>query len=384
MSTEGSARPSPGAIERVRAATVLAPLPTPIDFGNWVMKHREFALVRLDTSSGLSGFGFCLTRDGPVAEIIRRWIAPAYTGKPFSNPEQLFYRAQWSNLATFASGIGIRALSIVDLATWDLAAKAAGKSMPVYLGGTRAPVPVTAIIGYPPTLTPHEVRTQVEGLYAKGWRRFKQPIAATTEATLARLHAAFDVADDIWLGLDANWVFKNVDDAEKLVRSFGNVRLGWLEDIFPPGDAAMVAELRSRVNTPIAMGDEQGGSYHPEALLQKDAVDVVRVDATTNGGLTRLRPIIKQVERSGKSFSTHMFGHIHSQILAGLGYKDVPVEWGVRWTGVDQFTDSLVQPEVHDGVMDPLPELPGFGTLVNPDWIREQLVDDPDDALGDL
>jgi DNA polymerase len=37
------------------------------------------------------------------------------------------------------------------------------------------------------------------------------------------------------------------------------------------------------------MGDEQGGSYHPQALLRFDAVDVNRVDATTNGGITRLR-----------------------------------------------------------------------------------------------
>ena len=38
-------------------------------------------------------------------------------------------------------------------------------------------MPVTAIIGYPPSLTPEQVAEQVETYLAAGWRRFKQPIA---------------------------------------------------------------------------------------------------------------------------------------------------------------------------------------------------------------
>ena len=53
-------------------------------------------------------------------------------------------------------------------------------------------------------------------------------------------------------------------------------------------------------------------------------------------------------------------------------------------TGVDQFADSLRQPVLRDGRMDPLPEEPGFGPLVNADWLASEDVDDPDGLVRSL
>ena len=79
-----------------------------------------------------------------------------------------------------------------------------------------------------------------------------------------------------------------------------------------------------------------------------------------------------------------MFAHVHSQVFGALGYTDVPIEWGVPGTGVDQFADSLRQPVLRDGRMDPLPEEPGFGPLVNADWLASEDVDDPDGLVRSL
>jgi L-alanine-DL-glutamate epimerase-like enolase superfamily enzyme len=365
-------------IESIRVATILSPLPVSIHFGNWVMRHREFALCGIRAEDGVTGFGFCYTRDGPIAQIVRRLIAPHYVGQPLGDPESLFYGAAWSNNAVLAAGIGFRALSMVDIAAWDLAAKAQGKPIEELLGGRRERMPVTAIIGYPPTIGPDEVAQQVKDLYAAGWRRFKQPIAATPEFTLARLRAAREAADDIWLGMDLNWVFKSQDELVEFARSLEDLRLGWIEDIMPPGNARAIAEVRSRIDVPVAMGDEQGGSYHPEALLAANAVDVQRIDVSTNGGLTRLRPALDRIGRAGVSFAPHMFPHVHSRVLGALGYTDTPIEWGVPGTGVDQFSDALPQPTVVDGRMEPLPAEPGFGETVSAAWLHEQELDDPD------
>jgi L-alanine-DL-glutamate epimerase-like enolase superfamily enzyme len=132
------------------------------------------------------------------------------------------------------------------------------------------------------------------------------------------------------------------------------------------------------------MGDEQGGSYHPQALLKFGAVDVLRVDATTNGGITRLREIVAQARSHGVQVSPHMFPHIHSQVLSALGLVDAPIEWGIPDTGVHPMDDSLAQPVVRDGRMEPLPEAPGIGRLVDPAWIKAQEVNDPDGLLADL
>jgi L-alanine-DL-glutamate epimerase-like enolase superfamily enzyme len=372
-------------IESVSVVTVRSPLPMTIRFGQWVMTHREFALCRIRTEAGLEGFGFVYTRDGPLAAIVRRNIAPLLIGQSYEDPAALHWQAAWSNNAILASGIGLRALGLVDLATWDLAARARSQSISAYLGGERHSMPVTAIIGYPPTLTPDEVATQVETYLEAGWRRFKQPIAATLDETRARLRAArAAMGPDLWLGMDCNWVFKNSQDAIDFGRSIKDVNLGWMEDIVPPGNARMVAEVRSSGAVPVAMGDEQGGSYHPESILAHDAVDVERIDVTTYGGITRLRDTIEQIEGAGVPFAPHMFAHVHSQVFSALGYHDVPIEWGVPGSGVDQFADSLAQPVVRDGRMEPLPEAPGFGPLYNAPWIAQQSVEDDDGLLAEL
>ncbi|MBA3778150.1 MAG: hypothetical protein H0X16_02375 [Chloroflexi bacterium] len=372
-------------IARVRCATILHRLETPIEFGSWVMRHREFALVRVDSESGLSGFAYCLTRDGPIAAIIERTIAPHYVSEAPTDPERLFFKALWSNHAVHAAGIGMRALSVVDIAAWDLAARAADQSITRYLGGEPQRMPVTGIVGYPPSIGPEQTARQVEQLRAQGWRRFKLPIAPTLDLSIERLRAAREAAPDGWIGIDANMVFRSAEDAIAFGRRLEPLGIGWFEDIVPPGDAALVAEIRAGIRTPVAMGDEQGGSYHPQALLKFDAVDVQRVDATTNGGITRLRGILETVRASGTGIAPHMFPHVHSQVLGALGYTDAPIEWGIPGTGVHPMDDVLVQPTVVDGLMEPLPEAPGLGTLVEPAWIAEQeRVTDPDDLLADL
>lgn len=371
-------------IVSVRVVTVLHRLEFPIAFGTWVMRHREFALVRIDAESGLRGFAYCLTRDGPLAAIVARTIAPVYVGRPVDDPGGSFHAALWTNNAVHAAGLGMRALSVVDIAAWDLAAKSAGRNMTEFLGGKRGPMPVTGIVGYPPSISPAATVDQIADLWARGWRRFKLPIAPTPDESIARLRAARDAFPDAWLGIDNNFYSKTAADAIAFGRRLDELDLGWFEDIVPPGDAGMVAEIRAAIETPVAMGDEQGGSYHPEALLHADAIDVLRVDATTNGGITRLRPIVARAVAAGVRIAPHMFPHVHSQVLSALGRTEAPIEWGIPGTGVHPMDDSLAQPVVRNGLMDPLPDLPGLGVLVDPAWIATQQVTDPDGLLADL
>ena len=371
-------------ITRVRVATILHVLEVPIVFGTWIMRHREFALVRIDAESGLQGFAYGLTRDGPLGALVDRTIAPAYIGRDVTDPEGSFHAALWTNNAVHAAGLGMRAMSIVDLAAWDLAAKAAGRDIATYLGGERRPMLVTGIVGYPPSITPEATVDQIAALWAKGWRRFKLPIAPTPDASIARLQAAREAFPEAWLGIDNNFYSKTAHEAIAFGQRLDGLGLGWFEDIVPPGDAAMVAEIRAAIGTPVAMGDEQGGSYHPQALLAFDAVDVLRVDATTNGGITRLRGIVGAAAAKGVPVAPHMFPHVHSQVLSALGQLDAPIEWGIPNTGVHPMDDSLIQPVVRDGRMDPLPAAPGLGVLIDPAWIAAQRVNDPHGLLADL
>jgi L-alanine-DL-glutamate epimerase-like enolase superfamily enzyme len=184
----------PETIAELSVATVRAALPEPIHFGDWVMKHREFALVRVRSQSGLEGCAFTLSREGPVAATIKQAIQHHYVGATVAHQadaESLFYRCQGSNLAGLSGGIGLRALSIVDLAVHDLLARSAQLPIARYLGAEPQPMPATAIIGYPPgAMPPDAVAAQVQELRAAGWRRYKIPIALPLDYGRDRLLAA--------------------------------------------------------------------------------------------------------------------------------------------------------------------------------------------------
>jgi L-alanine-DL-glutamate epimerase-like enolase superfamily enzyme len=372
-------------ITRVRTARILYELEVPIVYGAWVMGHREFVLVRIDADDGTSGFAYCLTRDGPVPEIVARTVAPRYVGCSAVEPEAAFFDALYSNHAVHAAGIGMRSLSIVDIAAWDLACKIRSVTIAAALGSAEpVRLPATAIVGYPPSLGPDTVAGQVEDLWSAGWRRFKVPIAPDLDASVNRLRAVRAAAPEGWVGFDANMVFRTADDVARFDARVADLNLGWIEDLVPPGDAALVADCRKAASTPVAMGDEQGGSYHPQALLSHDAVDVLRIDLTTNGGVTGMSRVLDQARRSGVAVAPHMYPHLHSRVLPALGATDVPIEWGVPGTGVHPMDDCLEQPVVIDGLMKPLAQRPGFGTLVNVKWLESQHVIDPDGLLDDL
>lgn len=370
-------------IRSVDSMTIRALLPSPVNFGDWIMRHRDFVLVRVRTADGAEGWSFTLTRDAPVAAVIRQSVRPGYEGKSLA-PTVCHERTRRSNLSTFSAGVGLRALSVVDLAVWDALGKRLNRNITDLLGGVPTPLPATAIIGYPPTMDAEAVRAQVVELHAAGWRRFKLAAAATPELTAQRHAAVLSVATDVHVALDAAWTLATVEEALELLAALDQP-LGWLEDAFPPGDAGLLAALRRATSVPIAMGDEQGGSYYPEALLRADAVDIVRLDLTCMGGLTAAPAIIRRCHAAGVQLAPHMNAHVHSRTLPALGMVDPPIEWGVPWTGVDPFADSLEQPVVVDGRMRPLGDGGGFGRLVAPEWIVDQSVlDDVDGVMVDV
>ena len=93
----------------------------------------------------------------------------------------------------------------------------------------------------------------------------------------------------------------------------------------------------------------------------------------------RGKRIVEECVAAGVDFAPHMFAHVHSQVFSAWGYSTVPIEWGVPWTGVDPYADSLRQPVIDNkGFMEPLDEALGFGPMINKEWALSQRHDDPE------
>ncbi len=368
-------------IVAVGAATIRARLPAPFEFGPWRIVHREYCLVSVRARSGIVGRAWTLTRDGPVAAIVDSLIGPRYVGCRPDAPDNLREATLASNRPTLSAGVGLRALSLADLATWDLAARQ--REMPIarLLGGEELPLPATAIVGYPPSRDGDDVGFEIEALVQRGWRRFKLPAAASTELTIRRVRAAAEAAAGGSVSLDGAWLFRDAATVVNLLERLV-VPLEWIEDVMPPGAVEPLIALRAMTATPVAMGDEQGGPYFPDALLTADAVDVLRLDATCVGGLGPFVRASRLAAASGKRVAPHMFGHVHGPILGALGMTESPIEWSLPGSGIEPYGESLPAPQVVDGRSEPLNAGPGFGTSTNPDWIADQQVDDPAGTLG--
>ena len=311
MLADAGVTSSSDTVEAVGVASLRIPLPQPLVLGDWVMTHRALALVAVRSGDGVVGWSYSLTRDGPVEEMIRRYVVPAYLGKPIADPAALFEAARGMLRPVLGSGAGLRALSLVDIATWDVSARAEGRSLRDHAGGSAGSLSVMGIVGYPPDPST-DVAAQAAELGDMGIRHLKFPIVAGLEQNRERMAAALPFAERI--SLDGAWT---IEDIEYGVRLADAMPLpGWLEDPVPPHRVELLAELRRRIGVDVAMGDEQGGPGFPDALLLADAVDIVRLDATVAGGVSGLRPIVEQVRRAGKGLSFHIYGPLHAAIAS--------------------------------------------------------------------
>ena len=81
---------SASTIASISVATVAGELPAPVVFGDWIMKTREYVVVRVTLNSGIEGWAFTLTRDGAVSEQIRKTLKNIYLGTNAEDVEKTY------------------------------------------------------------------------------------------------------------------------------------------------------------------------------------------------------------------------------------------------------------------------------------------------------
>jgi L-alanine-DL-glutamate epimerase-like enolase superfamily enzyme len=365
-------------IESVGVAVVRVPLAQPIVYRDWIVRDRSYAIVAVRTDGGAVGHAYGLTRDGPVEAIVRRHVAPSYIGRPLQDPDALFRVARGTFRPVLSGGIGLRALSLVDIATWDAAARVAGRSLRDHLDGTIDRLPVMGIVGYPPSLAPEGIADQAAWFQGRGVGHVKLPAVAELDLNRRRMEAALPYAEEV--SLDGGWTIESLEQGQAIAAAMP--RPGWLEDPVPPDRIDLMAELHRTAGVTLAMGDEQGGPGFPDALLLADAVDVVRIDATCAGGISGARSIVPRVRQAGKRLSFHVFARVHAQIAASLGAEGAVIEWSQPGMLVDPVTESLPMPAMADGSMVVAADHAGLGELWDRAWMAEQGREDPDGILA--
>lgn len=303
-------------IARIDTATAVLPLPAPLHLGAMTVTRREYSAVRATADDGLTGVAYCLSREAPMAEIVDRLVAVHAVGADADDPAATWERMLRGSAIVGRVGLVRRAIGLVDIALWDIAARRAGLPLWTLLGtgdGSRESMLVAA---YPSAdRTPREVADEVLA-QADGWTNVKIsriPDPAYMRDLLAMLNA--ELPDATGLIVDVGFGWPDADTALTEIAQWGDPRLAWLEDPLLPEDAEGVARIRRESRLPVSVGDEVTDPAVLRALVEVGGVDVLRLDVVAIGGVTPAREMIAWAAERGVPVS----GHVYPEVTAHLG-----------------------------------------------------------------
>jgi L-alanine-DL-glutamate epimerase-like enolase superfamily enzyme len=279
-------------------------------------------------------------------------------------------------LAFGRKGLGMAAISAVDIAMWDIIGKSTGQPVFRLLGGrTKAKIPVYASRLYSQNL--EDLAAEARRYKEEGYRAMKLrfgwgPVdgAAGMERNLELLRTVREaIGYEIDLMADA-YMGWTLDYARRMVPLIEPYRLRWLEEPVIPDDIHGYAALKAMARVPIAGGEHEFTIYGFRELLDAGAVDYIQFDTNRVGGITQARKIAAMAEAHSVPVIPHA-GQLHNYhiVMASLNspmaefFPVVDVEVGneLFWYIFDG------EPTPINGHIDLKDDVPGLGLAIKED-----------------
>ncbi len=253
--------------------------------GGRAATHMDSTLVRLTTDEGLAGWGeVCplspayIAASGETARAALALLAPAVLGLDPRQPEMVY-----AGMDAALRGHGY-AKSALDMACWDLAARAAGVPLAALLGGVfRTEVPVYAGVSLD---SPERMRRDAAALWKEGYRRIQLKVGGSWRDDLERVRACLEAlagADAVIVDANGGWP---LHEAVQAAAALDDLPV-FLEQ--PCADLDSCAAVRRASRRPMVL-DESLDSL--DALLrarQAGVLDVARMKLARVGGISRAR-----------------------------------------------------------------------------------------------
>ncbi len=260
----------------------------------------HLVLCKVTTRSGLVGHGECLclrpAMQQSLVAAMRDAIAPLFVGKSAEQRERLNVEARIRFASFGRSGTNLNALAAIDIALWDIAGKAAGRSLSDLLGGAvRTRVPAMA------SLDRYNDAAKVTA-------RLEQALAAKVAA--AKVHE-FDldvieagrkvVGPNLPFVADCNNAHTLADVQGSLAR-WQALDLLWLEDPVWPPEALLAEPSLPRIT--VGLGADLG-SAEQLAVYARTPVGVLQPDICMIGGVSENRRAVALLGGRGVSIAPH-------------------------------------------------------------------------------
>ena len=364
---------------------------------------RNFVTLKITTEDGLTGLGDGTLngRELAVVSYLRDHVAPLLVGRDAHRIEdtwQLLYRsAYWRR-----GPVTMTAIAAVDVAMWDLKAKAA--QMPLYqlLGGASRDG-ITAY-GHASGRDLEELFDSIRYHLALGFRAIRVQTAVPGIAAVygvpPRVEAGerehhYEPAQRAPLPAEEDWdtaaylrhlprVFEAVraefgpelpllHDGHHRMTPMQAARLGkdlepydlfWLEDCTPAENQEGLRLVRQHTTTPLAIGEVFNTVWDYQTMVREQLVDYVRSSVTHTGGITALRKLLDFAAQYQIKSGIHGATDISPVGLAAALHLDLALHnFGIQeYMPHGALTTEVFRPSYtfEDGYLHP-GEQPGLG-----------------------
>ncbi len=267
---------------------------------------RQSTIVRILCDDGMVGYGECAGPPSILVPAIRH-LAPLVLGAdPLARnslTRVLMTRAREEGPA----GPLVAAVSGIDLALWDLAARALDVPLVVLLGGSlRDQVPTYAASVY---FSPLDEAVDVAGQFvARGFRSIKVKVGLGVEEDAVRVVTIREhVGSEVDLLLDANGAY-DAKSAVALARRCASAGISWIEEPVPADDLEGCRRVRDAAAVPVAAGENLYTRQGFAPWIAARAIDVAMPDLGRCGGLTEAVAVAAMASAHGVAVSPHCWG----------------------------------------------------------------------------
>lgn len=332
-------------------------------------RFHQWLTCEIETEDGTVGIGNAALAPTVVKKAIDDWYAPLVIGHDPFDYAYLWEKMYRRTHAWGRKGIGMTAISAIDIAIWDLMGKLSGKPVFKLLGGrTKDKIPVYYSKLY---AGPIEVmQAEAEEAMKNGYQAFKSRFGygpkdgmAGMRENLKRVEAVREVIGydkDLMLEAYMGW---NLDYTRRMLPKLEKFEPRWLEEPVIAEDVHGYAEL-NKGPIPISGGEHEFGLIGCADLLRKGAVSVLQYDTNRVGGITAAQKInavaeafqIPVIPHAGQMHNYHLtMANVNCPISEYFPVFDVEV-------GNELFYYIFKgDPDAVDGYLQLDDDLPGLG-----------------------
>lgn len=357
-------------IKRIDCFTVRWHMPEPLRNSIGTFEARTALLVRVTTRSGIVGWGETWAAPAASETIIGSVLAPAVLGADASLPLPIWHRMS-RLLGRDRSGITHFAISAIDMAIWDVAARLDNVSLAKKLGGAlhdRLPTYASGPFMKTGSDPYGDFLPEIENYLERGFTAIKMRLGASRDGDLQALTAIRNTfGADLPLMADFNHGL-SVDQAIEIGPSLKELGLLFVEEPLVPDDLEGYSKLAGRSPLTVAAGESWAGLSKFKDFIAA-GVTVLQPDAALCGGVTEYVRIAALAQAHSLPVIPHVWStavlHCASLQLASLA---PPIRaYGPAYPvfEVDPTPNALMEigevPKINaDGTIS-VPDLPGIG-----------------------